>query len=522
VGEPARATSDSSASVLDYENVTEHEGDLIISGTQTYIVENCKFIQTGNVYLKDQAKLILRNGEIQINQSYLWQYEFRLEDYATMESENFSLTSKYAMNLYFLENTKGYLQNISVKIGEFSSVSIGGFSKVSLDLATFMGSHGIGVGDHSEVSITRSTVGSVTVIAETSSIVIRESNITWRFALWFGQGSTVNISRLEPGFHAYFDAEERITIERDKLRIIPRIVLNQTYISGWHIDVYYDSQTVISLSTLSWFGIFTHRLSAYIDSLQPQFYEYKQVGQITLNRTRIAEVAIRVGIDSEVTIVNCTFNLPLEFNPGYACIIDSVVNGLHSQYNSGSLCLERTTFKGGLTLHAASIYMFGNVSFKCGLDRIDWFRSNITRNYNAIVKDSYEVPASEVSIAVKTKDGSPFWNGTTNAEGGVDFNLTFADQNYTETLRLEAIKGNYSAQQDVGFLSDTPIILKMRYFTDLNGDGKINIQDITIIAVAYKTKPGDARWNPMADLDESGEINIIDITMVAKDYGKTV
>jgi hypothetical protein len=57
--------------------------------------------------------------------------------------------------------------------------------------------------------------------------------------------------------------------------------------------------------------------------------------------------------------------------------------------------------------------------------------------------------------------------------------------------------------------------------TDLNQDGKVNIQDITIVAVAYHTKPGDNKWNPLADLDKSNFIDIIDISMVAKDYGKT-
>jgi hypothetical protein len=57
--------------------------------------------------------------------------------------------------------------------------------------------------------------------------------------------------------------------------------------------------------------------------------------------------------------------------------------------------------------------------------------------------------------------------------------------------------------------------------TDLNKDGRVNIQDITIVAVAFGSRPGDADWNAIADLDKNGVVNIVDITMVAKDYGKT-
>ena len=58
--------------------------------------------------------------------------------------------------------------------------------------------------------------------------------------------------------------------------------------------------------------------------------------------------------------------------------------------------------------------------------------------------------------------------------------------------------------------------------TDLNMDGKVNIQDIFIVAKAYQTKPGDENWDPRADLDGNDLINIVDLYEVAKDYGKTV
>lgn len=58
--------------------------------------------------------------------------------------------------------------------------------------------------------------------------------------------------------------------------------------------------------------------------------------------------------------------------------------------------------------------------------------------------------------------------------------------------------------------------------SDTNTDGKIDIRDITMVAVAYGSKPGDLNWNVVADIDSNGWINIVDIALVAKDYGKTV
>jgi len=63
--------------------------------------------------------------------------------------------------------------------------------------------------------------------------------------------------------------------------------------------------------------------------------------------------------------------------------------------------------------------------------------------------------------------------------------------------------------------------VKVRIPCDINGDGRVNIVDITTVAIAFKSKPGDPNWNEAADLDGNREVNIIDITRVAIEIGKT-
>jgi len=55
--------------------------------------------------------------------------------------------------------------------------------------------------------------------------------------------------------------------------------------------------------------------------------------------------------------------------------------------------------------------------------------------------------------------------------------------------------------------------------TDLNCDGKVDIDDVIIVAIAFGSLPGHPRWNPIADINGDGKIDIDDVVNVAKDYG---
>jgi hypothetical protein len=57
---------------------------------------------------------------------------------------------------------------------------------------------------------------------------------------------------------------------------------------------------------------------------------------------------------------------------------------------------------------------------------------------------------------------------------------------------------------------------------DLDGNFKVNILDLSKIAIAWQSKPGDSHWNPNADLDDNNLVNILDMTKAALNYGKEI
>jgi hypothetical protein len=93
-------------------------------------------------------------------------------------------------------------------------------------------------------------------------------------------------------------------------------------------------------------------------------------------------------------------------------------------------------------------------------------------------------------------------------------NNTFRVKVTVTSAMFHPIKGDFLLTfEKAGIPESLPV--------DLNKDGVVNTLDLTIVAAAFRSKPGDKNWNAGADIDKNGQVNIIDISMVAKDYGKT-
>jgi len=55
---------------------------------------------------------------------------------------------------------------------------------------------------------------------------------------------------------------------------------------------------------------------------------------------------------------------------------------------------------------------------------------------------------------------------------------------------------------------------------DLKGDFKVDLQDLVLLANAYNSTPGSAKWNPNADIDGKGVVGLSDLVILAQHYGQ--
>jgi hypothetical protein len=57
---------------------------------------------------------------------------------------------------------------------------------------------------------------------------------------------------------------------------------------------------------------------------------------------------------------------------------------------------------------------------------------------------------------------------------------------------------------------------------DVNRDGYIDDADMQLLRKAYGSRPGSPNWNPDCDLNGDGKVDILDVTKAAGNYGKDI
>jgi hypothetical protein len=62
---------------------------------------------------------------------------------------------------------------------------------------------------------------------------------------------------------------------------------------------------------------------------------------------------------------------------------------------------------------------------------------------------------------------------------------------------------------------------KVRLIGDLNGDGKVDLDDVLTVSLAFGSFPGQPNWNPAADTNRDNKVDLTDVLTVYINFGKT-
>ena len=114
-----------------------------------------------------------------------------------------------------------------------------------------------------------------------------------------------------------------------------------------------------------------------------------------------------------------------------------------------------------------------------------------------------------VTISIVNATGN--FATTFQTMGDFDLNMTLSPST-TLTIMVMDEAGNIGIKT---FQISKPLI------SDLNGDHRVNMQDIGRAAWAFQADPWSPRWDFFADVNNDDKVDMKDIAIVAKDFGKT-
>jgi len=64
------------------------------------------------------------------------------------------------------------------------------------------------------------------------------------------------------------------------------------------------------------------------------------------------------------------------------------------------------------------------------------------------------------------------------------------------------------------------VYIKVRILSDVNSDGKVDMEDITLLILKFGLNQYMPGWDPDCDLNNDGKIDMIDLIIVILNFGK--
>jgi len=412
-----------------------HNGDLIIDGAQTFVIENCSFIQTGNIYVEDYAKLVVQNATLWLNQTDAFQFNIRVTISGILEAKNACLTSQTNFGIYLNDFSHAKI-SLTTTQPEGQSLLVGTFilsdnSQIEMDDSKIYDMNGYG---SSSISIHNSIVSEILALVH-CTVNIYNSTVISRLGVTGGATvAAYNCTVAEPWLNfspygTYFYSKANLQNLNPGYYQFWKITLNAT-VEGTGFDLTLQDVWI----TKGWL-----------------------VEAVTTNI---------LGLRLKVIVSNSTIRLYLLFDPDVS-IYNSTIYLLYMNLFLGTLFFDATALT-SIIVQGAKCHIHGNATFPMDTT-IYWVPSStlpphypnnsIERDYDVITRGINGDVMGNATLTLFDKNDELVWNGTTDSLGEANFSLTFTDENYTDAFRLVAVKEELFATQNVTFLSDTPIIL---------------------------------------------------------------
>jgi hypothetical protein len=476
-----------------------HEGDLILTGSQTMIIENTYYIINGDIVLQDSSQLFIRQSIIDLSDKPGGGRFVRLQGSSILTADT---TIFGGMDLtQEIDPSEVEMLKPGYIITENNSKLI--LNNCFSLTQTFMG--------NSEVTIRNSYLmeGPLGLVhVEGTADVLVEDSFVGAFFIAIPENIPVVIDSLLPGYLEYWSAKESIS---DSLTY--NIVLHRTEISennegywggmemGWNIAV--DAlHTILTISNSKLnkflFG-FPDSEPANISGLvirQPINYDLNNIHIIN------TEVQTQWGVfmNDGPAVIDNSEGLFIFMMGGSAdiLVIDSEVGEVDPRNYTGTMIYENSIWYGAYEIwQNSSIKIRGSVRMLPTLPIFDE-TSTLTRTYDVFLLDDLDgSPFNNINLSL-SKDGSTVWNGTTDSEGKVSFDIAFDYANSEDGWILSADADHINLNKTVSIFISNPVIINLELEED-----STHYRSVIHVDAANTAFPSGTRESPYPTIQEA-------------------
>jgi hypothetical protein len=434
---------------------TVHEGDWVIEGTESKLIENSKIIQKGNIYIRDSATLTLKNSELMFergNTPTIHVYIF-VDPMATLIIDNSIISPRPGD-------------------GGLACVINLGNTKM-IDSPTLI--HYFDMSDDARLTMVNSKMvyeigGLLQVTGGTTKVI---DSTLGALGLEVPAEAHLDATGIKSGvLFDHWDVHDMIPDVNYDLTLDNVIVLKDDftgslehgpYERGWIFYLDPDAHVRLSDSELRKVFIEVRNDTADFDNLkigEPSNLKYRDI--ILENVVVMGEWPFTI-TESNVTISNSNYLFIQPSGSSVVKLINSHMVEFIPRNFSGTMIFENGLWTnageilGDLEYHSMSNNFTITGSLKISEDvrnNLQWKNAQVTREFDVIVTDSQGFPLKGGVIKI---GGQEY---ITDNTGKTTFSLLFNETNYDQQISLEVwLAGELINQQYIDFFIETPIRL---------------------------------------------------------------
>lgn len=489
-----------------FENQIVHDGDLILEGDDVLIVENSTYILNGELLVRDNARLVLRNAELYVKEKRSW-------------IPTDLLPSPFVVVFNDTATLEAYNSSIAYPVGGWLDIGFLQFSDAAIDSSDFSRAFIYG-DDHSKLKITNSEVERL-IITKDSICEIVNSEISGISCVSCYHGQLRGHFLLGVWDSCRVDAwnstVKNVSFEFENCT-------SATVSSDFHrYHKFWNSYINFSVDG-SVFNLTLHDTnitgSSYLTLIEG-FLRVQNIDGLysirvfngTLQVSNCSFSGLGCGVGSRAEVEDSVFQRLFLMDDAQGLVSRSKMDRLLLEDFKGDAVFDNVLINEVYGCEGCECFISGRITFgeNASTSEIRWGRERevVTRGFEVITqREGWVLPHVELNLY--DKDETPIWRGETGKDGKANFNISFCRfwplyepykyvSNQDDIWRLEAIKGEANYNISVGFLSDTPIVFtfpslpKQPFWTQNWFLAALSASTIVLVFVAYLRKSLTAR-----------------------------